>query len=392
MPSSLLRYVYMSPIMIVDDNELNRIFLIKILGSRGFNNILAFANAEDALEQLSNFNPDLVILDLIMPKMDGFECCQVIRSQPIFRDLPILIQTTITEPELRVKAFACGATDFISKPVYPDELCARVIVHLQNRIYLKNLRLYKIRIEEELEAARQLQISILPSKEEIAEIENRCNLSIASHFQPSSEIGGDVFGIKPLFAQQFALWLADFSGHGVASTLNAFRLQAYLKENSQFDTRPGEYLAYLNEKLLQLSLNNQFATMFYGIVDIQSDKLIYSAACNPHPIILRANGEIDIIDGSGRPLGIGMNFYETITVPFFIGDSLILYSDALIETEKFSGGYIDGSELANLVARNKNESAENIKNSILNYFTEKCSAPIDDLTIYICVRTANKTI
>ena len=392
MQSSLLQYVYMSPIIIVDDNELNRIFILKILNSKGFNNILAFSNAKDALEQLSNFNPDLIILDLIMPEMDGFECCQAIRSQQKFRDLPILIQTTITEPQLRVKAFSCGANDLINKPVYPDELYARVLVHLENRIYLKNLRLYKRRIEEELESARKLQISILPSKEEVIEIENRCNIGIASHFQPSSEIGGDVFGIKPLFAQQFTLWLADFSGHGVASALNAFRLQAYLKENSNKDANPGEYLSYLNEKLLQLVLNNQFATMFYGIIDIKSDKLIYSAACNPNPIIMRANGEIETIDGSGKPLGIGINFYETKTVPFFAGDALILYSDALIETEKFSGGYIDDQELGNLISRNKKESAEQIKNSILDYFTQNCTPPIDDLTIYVCVRAANQPI
>src|ERR1700733_8490262 len=131
--NDFLEQIFASPILIVDDNEINRIFIEKTLRKRGFTRLLSVSSGEEALEKMPEFSPDMVILDIIMPGMDGFQCCAAIRQQKHYQDLPVLIQTTITDPELRVKAFEKGATDFISKPVYPDELCARVMVHLEKR-------------------------------------------------------------------------------------------------------------------------------------------------------------------------------------------------------------------------------------------------------------------
>ncbi|MDR3449179.1 MAG: response regulator [Alphaproteobacteria bacterium] len=118
--AELARKILTSPILIVEDNEINRAFLDKALRNHGFVNLMMAASAEEALDVMDRFQPEIVLLDIIMPGgMDGFECCAAIRKQERYRELPILIQTSITEPELRVKAFAMGATDFVSKPVYP---------------------------------------------------------------------------------------------------------------------------------------------------------------------------------------------------------------------------------------------------------------------------------
>lgn len=389
--NGFLTQIYESGILIVDDNEINRIFLEGILKSRGFTRLMAVGSAEEALEKIPMFKPEMVLLDVMMPGgMDGFNCCMEIRRQKQYYDLPILIQTSITEPELRVRAFENGATDFISKPVYPDELYARVVVHLEKRHSLKILQLYKNRVEAELEGARQLQQSILPGMAEIEDIEQRCHLDVASYFQPSSEVGGDFWGIKALFPHQAAFWLVDFSGHGVASALNAFRLQAYLKEYSPLAARPGEYISHLNDKLLSLLLRGQFATMFYGIVDTQSDNLFYACACAPHPIVLRrSTGKAEMIDGSGNPLGIGMHIYPTQAVPFASGDMLLLYSDALTETANAAGEYITVEEIMALLERYPGASASAVKEILLDYFEKHAGAWVrDDLTIAICKRSA----
>lgn len=386
--NGLTHPVYASHILIVDDNEINRIFLERTLKSRGFTQLLCVASGEEALESLPHFHPDMVILDIMMPGMDGFECCEAIRRQPHYRDLPILIQTSITEPALRVKAFEKGATDFVSKPIYPDELTARVMVHLEKRYTTGMLQLYKQRIEIELESARQLQFAILPKDDEIKDIERRCDLQIASYFQPSSEIGGDFWGVKSLFPHQSAFWMVDFSGHGVASALNAFRLQAYLKEHSDLTARPGEYLSHLNDKLLNLLLRGQFATMTYGIVDTQTSQLFYACASAPHPIILRKKtGKAELVDGSGTPLGIGLNLYPTQSVRFDAGDLLLLYSDVLTETPNATREYIMEEHIMALLEENAGLDAGAMKELLLDYFTTHSTTSLrDDLTMIICKR------
>jgi sigma-B regulation protein RsbU (phosphoserine phosphatase) len=383
------KHILSSPIMIVDDNEINRIFLEKTLKTRGFTKLLSVNSGEEALQKLSWFQTEMVILDIMMPDgMDGFECCEAIRAQKRYQDLPVLIQTTITDPELKVKAFSKGATDFVSKPIYPDELVARVMVHLEKRFSLETLQMYKKRVAIELESARQLQQYILPRVEDIAEIERKCGLDIAAYYQPCSEVGGDFWSLNQLFPNQTAFWLVDFSGHGVASALNAFRLQAYMKDHTSLTARPGEYLAHLNDKLLHLLMRGQFATMFYGIVDTQSNQLFYACACAPHPIILRrATKEAEMVDGSGVPLGIGMHLYQTQIIPFAAGDVLMLYSDALTETQNDRGEYLTEESVMALLQQHQGAPANKLKDIVLERFREHAGNTLnDDLTIVIVVR------
>ena len=365
-------------------------FLEKALRTRGFTRMQCVENGRVALEAMGRFKPELVILDIMMPEMDGFECCEKIRAMPAYRGLPILVQTSLTEPEQRVKAFAKGATDFVNKPIHADELGARVKVHLENRLLLKGLKIYKQRVEQELESARQLQQAILPGVQEITAIEQGCRLDIASHFQPSSEIGGDFWGIKNLFPQQTALWLVDFSGHGVASALNAFRLQAYLKEYSPHAAYPGEYLARLNDNLLRLLLRGQFAAMFYGIADTQGNTLLYASSGTPHPILVRkSTGKAEMIDGSGMPLGIAVNNYPTRSTDFHEGDMLLLYSDALTETPDENGRTIAEGEVMAFMEAHIGVGSHAAMAALLDMFNRHAGGRLaDDLTLVICTRCA----
>lgn len=385
-----LAQIYAMPILIVDDNQVNCILIERALHTQGFTTLLSVSSAEEAFARLAAFNPQMVILDVMMPGgMDGFACCAALRAMPQYRDLPVLIQTAITEPEMRVKAFTMGATDFVSKPVYPDELCARVLAHLEKRHALQVLQRYKLRMDAELESARQLQQAILPSQMDREELARRCQFDVASFFEPSSEVGGDFWGMKSLFPHQTAFWLVDFSGHGVASALNAFRLQAYMKEFAPMAARPGEYLSHLNEKLLHLLLRGQFATMFYGIVDTQSNQLLYACACAPHPLILRAaTGKAEQIDGTGNPLGIGLHTYTTHTIPFAPGDTLLLYSDVLTETANTLGETITEQSIMEQVASQPGASAAALCERVLSLLrTHAAGAPLaDDLTLAVIRR------
>jgi sigma-B regulation protein RsbU (phosphoserine phosphatase) len=359
-----------------------------MLHKHGFSNLLAVESAEEAREKIDNFQPELMILDIELPGMNGFDYCRDIRHHPQFRDLPVLFQTASIEIDTLRKAFEVGATDFISKPVYPDELHARVNVHLQNRVYTKSLQQYQERVNNELESARMMQQSILPQPNEIHEIGQRCMLDIASYFKPSSEIGGDFWGIKTLFPQQAALWMVDFSGHGVAGAINAFRLHAYVKEHSPLSSQPGNYLSHLNDKLLHIPMRGQFATRFYAIIDTATSQLFYSFACSPQPLILRGvGGNVDMIDSSGSLLGVGMHSYITENISFYKGDTLLLYSDALVETPNAEGIYINTDDLISLLHQHQEEGANIMMKRILDHYNQHTGGLISDyLTICICKR------
>lgn len=386
--STLSNALRASSILVVEDNEISRLFLHKTLQQNGFTRVTVVESAEAALAQLEEIRPELMILDLMLPGMDGFECCRRLRALPRYHDLPVLVQTAITEPELRVKAFDHGATDFVSKPVYADELVARVRVHLEKRHASKILMQYRDRTARELESARLLQQSILPAARELEDIHEYCGLEVASHYQPCSEIGGDFWGIKRLFPHQAALWLVDFSGHGVASALNAFRLDAYLKEHSLTASRPGDYLSLLNEKLLQLLQRGQFACMFYGIVDTQSNRLYYASACTPHPLVVHADsGRVTMLNGVGNPMGIGMHRYATQEAEFHPGDLLFIYSDALIETPDHAGNFLSETDIAALLAEHHGLPVGRIKKALLARFDAHAAEKLtDDLTFTLCAR------
>lgn len=122
----------MSPrILAVDDDE-DILTLIKlILKQHGLEMIPATSGME-ALERLTHDLPDLVILDLMMPEMDGLEVCRHIRADPRTAHLPVMILTARTQPESRAEAFRAGADDYVTKPVHPDELVARLQAILEH--------------------------------------------------------------------------------------------------------------------------------------------------------------------------------------------------------------------------------------------------------------------
>lgn len=379
--------VYSAPVLVVDDDAVTRAMIEMTLRDNGFTSVLCVEDAARAMEQMESFAPDLVIMDIFMARMSGLECCEWIRENPKWRDLPVLMLTAVSDETLRFKSFEAGANDFVSKPLHPKELCGRVNVHLLNRLTMKNLRRYRDRLEREMQGARDLQCSILPSREDVAQMQQQYMLDIASHYQPSSEIGGDFWGVKNLYPHLHALWIADFSGHGVTAALNAFRLQAYLHDSSSLSAYPGSYLSGLNEKLLKLWLRGQFATMFYGIVDTRGNQLHYACACNPHPFILRRDGRVETLDGSGAPLGISMQYYPTRSIAFEAGDTLMLYSDTLIESSDAEGRFIAPDQIAALLSAHRGESAMQIKDALMSYFTAVCGTELtDDLTLCLCQR------
>lgn len=327
-----------SKILVVDDSGINRKILIRMLKSFGYLAIAEAASGEEAL-QMVRANPiDLVLLDVIMPGMDGFEVCQAIRSDFSHADLPIIMQTTLNDPEDRVRAFEAGATDYITKPINVRELQSRLLILLENKHLVRQLRDYQAQMERELRAARTLQESRLPDVMTLNRLRIDYGIDMNGFFAASHKLGGDFWGVQFLNHSMVGLYTVDVSGHGVEAALNAFWMSSLFDEALTDPATPAHYLGHLNERLCRYLPREHFATACYVVIDRDAGLMRWSTAgCAGY--ITRPDGTAGAIPGKslGPPLGIisEVKFGEIVT-PWQPGGEFMIFSDGLLhppETE-----------------------------------------------------------
>jgi sigma-B regulation protein RsbU (phosphoserine phosphatase) len=340
-------------VMIVDDNRVNRHLLMALLERGGIRHVELAEDGNDALARMETFRPDLILLDLMMPNLDGFDMCRQLRADPRWKDLPVLVQSSLSRAEDRARAFAAGATDYVTKPINAIELLSRVRIHLQNRALVSDLQIYRRRTEAELDLARKMQERLMPAAERLAESEAATGVAIDAHFAPSSELGGDFWDFRRDGQGRLVVYLVDFSGHGVGAALNTFRLHTLVQRMDFAAFDPAEFLAAVNKRLCALLPSGQFATMLAGVIDPESNRFLYASAGSTRPMVWGpGEAEPRLGDSSGLPLGLLPTVeYETRAVDLPPGGRLFLYSDAAIEIPVGPAGedVLDEAGLADLI-------------------------------------------
>lgn len=376
-------------VLVVDDNRINRHLLLALLERGGIRLVEQAEDGNDGLARLETFQPDLVLLDLMMPHLDGFEMCRRLRADPRWKGLPVLVQSSLNRAEDRARAFAAGATDYVTKPINGVELLARVRIHIQKRTLLRDLERYHARAQSELALARSMQERLMPGPARLAELHAATGVSIDAHFAPSSELGGDFWGMRPLPDGRIAVHLVDFSGHGVGAALNTFRLHAICQQLTPLRAEPVEFLAAVNTRLCALLPSGQFATMLAGVIDTAAGVFQYASAGGTAPMVWGpGDAEPRLGDGTGLPLGLLASMrHELRSLPLPPGGRLFLYSDAAIEIPH-GDDVLDESGLAAMVGR---RMAERDGARFLDGLLEELRAigPIDDdLTALLLTRAA----
>lgn len=375
-------------ILIVEDDFLGRVVIKEIFKKQGFINVEEAENGKEALEKIPVFIPDIIILDVLMPKMDGVECCKQIRANPDpkISSTPIIFQTALDGLADKARFFEAGATDYLTKPIDPHEITARTLVHLEKEVMTRHLRDYKTRVSRELETARATQNVIIPSQNKITEIEELYNLNIHGYYQPCFELGGDFWGFKELSENELIVYTADFSGKGVNAALNTFRLHTIIQASVGINKTAGEYLFYFNSILSSLLPVGQFATMFLGIINTKNNTLSYSSAAAPEGVVFSENGKTHKMlkaDGGTMLGAIKGSEYETSEIEFNKGDCLLLYSDALIETENEDKKMLSIEECIEIFQdKLKKRDSKTAFTSLLEYFKNHSKSQLsDDLTL-----------
>ncbi|HVI50386.1 MAG TPA: fused response regulator/phosphatase [Candidatus Sulfotelmatobacter sp.] len=370
-------------VLVVDDAQGIRKIIGAYLQAAGIHHIEYATDGIDGLAKVESFEPDLVILDIMMPEMDGFEVCRILRSDAKHRHLPILVQTALESPSERTAVFRAGASDLITKPIHGPELVARVRVQLENRMLIRNLEDYRHHMQLELELARHMQEDLLPEDGVVAANGGLAGLRVTSHFQPSAELGGDMWSIRELGSGRVAVSSVDFAGHGVTAALNTFRLHTLMHQLPPPDPNcPSAYMHLLNAQLVDLLPVHQFATMFYGIIDLHQGSMVWSSAGAPSPILC-VGDNLQMLDSSGLPLGISLKAkYRDRQIEFPLGASLLLYSDALTETPDDHGNAVELDELLRMVSTARAaRDAETPLAALLDGFRAGRATPTDDLTV-----------
>ena len=320
--------------LIVDDQKMVRELLKIYLTNGGYENLLFAADGDEALDIIAAANPDLVVLDLQMPRMSGLEVCKKLRADPKHELLPVLVQAAADSAEDRKEIFRSGATDMVGKPINDAELLARVGIHLQNRHMLNELSKYRESMERDLQTARHMQHQLMPSAQALLALHDAYDIEIKSHFQACDELGGDMWNVWPIDTHRIGFSVIDFTGHGVVASLNTFRFQS-LTSTMVFDPQDQvRYAEKLNLKLHRMLPSGQFATAIGGYIDLARDVMRYTVAAGPKPFIVSPDyPDGAFLKSAGRPLGMTADStseeYEEAFPP---GSSLFLYSDALTET------------------------------------------------------------
>ncbi len=344
-------------VMVVDDNRVNRHLLLALLERGGITRVELAEDGVDALDKIGTFKPDLVLLDLMMPNLDGFEVCRRLRAEPIYADLPVLVQSSLNRAEDRNRAFSAGATDYVSKPINAVELLSRVRIHIQNRMLLRSLQHYRHRTAAELTLARKMQERLMPQAPQMEKVRCSHGLSLSAHFAPSSELGGDFWGMRCDDRDRLVLWLVDFSGHGVGAALNTFRLHAILNQFDFTGFDPATFLGLVNRRLCPLLPTGQSATVLAGVIDATENRFLYASGGATRPMAWHPGDKAPTLgDNSGMPLGFSSSAtYENRALDLGRDGRLFLYSDAAVELPIGNNEILDEAGLEALVIEHMGE-------------------------------------
>ena len=276
--------------------------------------------------------PDLVLLDIEMPEMDGYEVCGRLKAAKETRDIPIIFLTGKTEAQDETKGFEAGAVDYIHKPFSPAVVKARVHTHLVLRDAREQLAQQLISINHELEMAREIQLSILPR-----ETPKIRGLEIAARYIPMSSVAGDFYDFIVVDDRHVGILVADVSGHGLPAALIASMLQVALTAQFAHASEPGRVLSGLNKALCG-KFRTHFVTAAYVFVDMEKNSISYAGAGHPPLLLWRMSkgGAIEV-EKNGLLLGhFPGESYSLVQLPVEPGDKAILYTDGIVEAENLS--------------------------------------------------------
>lgn len=376
-------------LLIVDDNEDNRYTLRRRLNREGYKNLTMASNGREALDKLKAQPFDLVLLDIMMPDMNGYEVLEQVKTAPSLRDIPIIMISSLDEIESVIRCIELGAEDYLNKPFNPTLLRARVGASLEKKRLRDEVRRNMERLAQELDSARALQLAMLPRQFPTCSPSHP--IAVHAVMEPAREVGGDLYDCFYAGEHTFCFLVGDVCGKGASAAMFMARARSLVRitvslwrEWRTDDIDPGALVEAVNRELCQNNDDCMFVTMFLGLIDTHSGVVSFVNAGHPPPHLVSATGETKQIDAKPAvPLGVRRQTrFQTRTLEILPGDTLFVCSDGVFEAENDKGDLFSMERLGQLLheanAAEPREMVHLIKDAV-DAFTG-CAPRTDDVT------------
>lgn len=359
-------------VLVIDDYKIIISLIEKLLGKEF--EVFSAMNGKEGIKIAEELLPDLILLDIDMPDLSGFDVIKILKEKNSTKDIPVIFLTGRNKAEDIIKGLELGGVDYINKPFNFKELKLRVNTHIKLKKYQDILKNRAIEIEKEIKMAKAIQSKILPSSPP--------NEKISFLYKPMYMIGGDFFDIIKIRDNVFGVFISDVSGHGIPAAFITSMIKSFIKESKDINN-PANLLSFINDRMVDLSAGN-FITAFYGVFDFYKKSIEFSNAGHPAPILLNESVTVLDIKNNGLPLGIyssdvlekmGKSYYNN---SLKINSKIILYTDGLLEAVSTVGGIFE-DRLFNLLSQCKNMGSKNIIDFIYKGLVEfRSSENFDD--------------
>lgn len=363
-------------VLVLDDSPAQRNMVCALLRRWG-HTALSTGDPVEALTLARDPSVSLILCDWMMPEMTGPEFCRCLRAEVTETYPYVLLLTSKNERTAVSEGLAAGADDFISKPVRPPELQARMnagarIVAMQQELRKKNglletaldeVQLLYNAIDRDLDEARRLQMASLQA--------THCRFDggrVSLLLEASGHVGGDMVGYFNVTQDVIGLFSIDVSGHGVASAMLAARIAGMLSEASPdqnialtrqldgtlCDLPPDVAAGRMNDLMLKEVQTDRYFTICIAFANLRTGQVRMVQAGHPHPMILRADGRVDMVGDGGPPVGLLRDMpFTTFEVQLHPGDRLLIYSDGLTECPGPGGTMLDDAGLITLMTQHR---------------------------------------
>src|ERR1019366_4964137 len=393
-----------SKVLIVDDQEANVRLLERILRGAGYASVASTMDPRGVCELHRQNHYDLILLDLQMPGMDGFQVMEGLKEIETEGYLPVLVITA--DPSHKLRALLAGAKDFISKPLDMAEVRARAHNMLEVRLLHMKARNYSKALEQtvrELEAAREvirlktmeeqrkLDQELVLAEETQKRLLPRClpqleNFRVHAFNKPTRYVGGDFYDFLHLSSGDWVGVLADVSGKGISAALLSSMLLGALNTEFRCETEPQEVLNRVNRLLFEKSLSGQFVTLFLFVMNAQGVGQFISAGHNPAYLYRSATRKIEALSSENLILGaFASSTYQSSPLHLHTGDILVVYSDGLTEARNQHEDMFGGERLLEIIKQEAPLGGQELQQKFLKAIEEFTQGmpQADDITFLI---------
>jgi sigma-B regulation protein RsbU (phosphoserine phosphatase) len=367
-----------SRVLIVDDAKMNVDILVQAL--RDEYKLSVALDGAAALQSVEKNPPDLVLLDIVMPGLDGYEVCRQLRAQESTRELPIMFLSALEDVKDKTRGFEVGGNDYLTKPFEVLEVKARVRSLLKAKAYADAIREAMAR---DLRIAREIQMGILPA--DLAAATRGTGLDVFAIVQPAREVGGDLYEVLRVSDDRIVVALGDVSGKGIPAALFMAVAVTILRTLARQIAEPDEILRRLNDELAEQNPRGMFVTLQCLVFDL-AQRRVSCAGAGHHQlaIVSRDRPPRLACPSSGRPAGLmPFNPVERETLSLEPEDTFVLFSDGVSEAMNAADDFYGEERLMSVLSAGAGGSAaDTVKRVLVDVHTFAAGAKqSDDITV-----------